>query len=118
MEYIMGNTTEQLLAEMAALKAEIAERKAEIAKYEADRKLNDKLSLRVSTKGAVSVYGLGRWPVTLYKGQWPRLLAIKGEIEAFLVAHDKELTAEKPSAEIMAARALAQKAQADAAKKP
>ena len=33
-----------------------------------------KLTLKVSAKGAVSVYGMGKWPVTLYAGQWERLL--------------------------------------------
>jgi len=36
------------------------------------------LSVRLSVKGAVSVYGLGRWPVTLYKGQWEALFGFLG----------------------------------------
>ena len=42
------------------------------------------LSLKVSQKGAVSVYGLGRFPVTLYPAQMQRLLSIKEEIETFI----------------------------------
>ena len=42
------------------------------------------LSLKVSEKGAVSVYGLGRFPVTLYAEQWARLLAGSEEIKAFI----------------------------------
>ena len=42
------------------------------------------LSFKVSTKGAVSVYGLGRFPVTLYKQQWERLIAAFPELETFL----------------------------------
>jgi len=42
------------------------------------------LELRVSDKGGVSVYGLGRFPVTLYYEQWVRLLKHAGEIESFM----------------------------------
>ena len=51
------------------------------------------VSLRVSEKGGVSVYGLGRFPVTLYKEQWTKLLAMTEEIRAFLKEHDAELKA-------------------------
>lgn len=56
-----------------------------------------KLTLKVSAKGALSIYGFGRWPVTLYKSQWQRLLANVGEIETFLKAND-HLLAEKEQA--------------------
>lgn len=46
------------------------------------------LSLKVSEKGGVSLYGLGRFPVTLYKEQWLRLLADASKIEAFI--HENE----------------------------
>ena len=49
------------------------------------------ISLKVSAKGAVSLYGLGRFPVTLYKEQWTRVLDISDEIRAFIVEHDGEL---------------------------
>ena len=42
------------------------------------------VSLKVSEKGGVSVYGLGRFPVTLYKEQWLKLLDMAGEIRAFI----------------------------------
>jgi hypothetical protein len=42
------------------------------------------LSLKVSEKGGVSLYGIGRFPVTLYKEQWLKVLGIKDEIETFL----------------------------------
>jgi hypothetical protein len=51
------------------------------------------ISLKVSEKGGVSVYGLGRFPVTLYKEQWAKLLDLADEIRAFIKAHDKELKA-------------------------
>jgi hypothetical protein len=41
-------------------------------------------SLKVSEKGGVSVYGLGRFPVTLYKEQWTKLLAMSDDIKAFI----------------------------------
>jgi hypothetical protein len=41
-------------------------------------------SIRVSEKGGVSVYGLGRFPVTLYKEQWLRLLDLADDIRAFI----------------------------------
>jgi hypothetical protein len=47
--------------------------------------------LRVSDKGGVSVYGLGRFPVTLYKEQWVRLLDMADEIRAFIREHEGEL---------------------------
>jgi hypothetical protein len=47
--------------------------------------------LRVSDKGGVSVYGLGRFPVTLYKEQWLRLLDMADEIRAFIREHEREL---------------------------
>jgi hypothetical protein len=49
--------------------------------------------LRVSEKGGVSVYGLGRFPVTLYKEQWAKLLDMADEIRAFIRDHDGELKA-------------------------
>ncbi len=48
-------------------------------------------SLKVSEKGGVSVYGLGRFPVTLYKEQWTKLLAMADDIKAFIKEHDAAL---------------------------
>ena len=47
--------------------------------------------LKVSEKGGVSVYGMGRFPVTLYKEQWLRLLDMVGEIRAFIADNEMEL---------------------------
>ncbi len=47
--------------------------------------------LKVSEKGAVSIYGMGRFPVTLYKEQWLRLLDMAEEIRAFIKANDSQL---------------------------
>ena len=74
-----------------ALRAELEQLKAE---NEALKRRTEKgLSLKVSQKGAVSVYGLGRFPVTLYKEQWGRLLDMADDIRAFIVEHDAELKA-------------------------
>ena len=68
------------------LKAEIERLKAE---NEAMRKpARGQMSLKVSAKGAVSVYGLGRFPVTLYREQWEKLLAMTDQIKAFIAEND------------------------------
>jgi hypothetical protein len=47
--------------------------------------------MKVSEKGALSVYGLGRFPVTLYKEQWLKLLAMADDIRAFVKENDERL---------------------------
>ena len=47
--------------------------------------------MKVSEKGGLSIYGLGRFPVTLYKEQWTKLLDMSDEIRVFLREHDAEL---------------------------
>ena len=64
-----------------------------IARLEAENRAlkgrrSGNLSLKISEKGGVSVYGLGRFPVTLYKEQWSKLLAFAGEIDAFIKEND------------------------------
>ena len=49
------------------------------------------LSLKVSEKGGLSVYGLGRFPVTLYKEQWTKLLGFAAEIESFIKENESQL---------------------------
>jgi hypothetical protein len=49
------------------------------------------ITLKVSEKGGVSVYGLGRFPVTLYKEQWLRLLDMAGDIRAFIADNTERL---------------------------
>ena len=49
------------------------------------------ISLKVSEKGGVSVYGLGRFPVTLYKEQWAKLLDMADDIRAFIKENDAKL---------------------------
>jgi len=70
--------------------ARIAELEAEIAAGKAHRP-----GLKVSPKGGVSIYGLGRFPVTLYASQWEALFAKRSEIEGFIEAHRGELATKK-----------------------
>jgi hypothetical protein len=51
------------------------------------------IHLKVSEKGGVSVYGLGRFPVTLYKEQWDRLLGVADEIREFIRSNEGQLKA-------------------------
>ena len=71
------------------MKAENERLKAENEQLKSQR--GRSVSLKVSEKGGVSVYGLGRFPVTLYKEQWTKLLAMSGEILAFIKEHDAAL---------------------------
>jgi hypothetical protein len=71
------------------LKAELEKLKAENERLKSQRPSAG--SLKVSEKGGVSVYGLGRFPVTLYKEQWTKLLAMADDIKAFIKEHDAEL---------------------------
>ena len=71
------------------LKSEIERLRAE---NEALKRSTSKgLSLRVSEKGALSVYGLGRFPVTLYKEQWLRLLDLTDDMKAFIRQNEAQL---------------------------
>lgn len=56
-----------------------------------------KLTLKVSEKGALSCYGMGRWPVTLYKSQWLRLLDEADAIRNFIKAHNSVLVDKAPA---------------------
>jgi hypothetical protein len=73
-----------MMAEIAALKATIEQQKAALAAGPAPRSL----TMKVSEKGACSVYGLGQWPVTLYPSQWTRLLEKAEDIKAFIKANE------------------------------
>jgi hypothetical protein len=75
-------TDDDMKAELERLRAENASLKKASARG---------LSLKVSEKGGVSVYGLGRFPLTLYKEQWAKLLDMAEDIRAFIRAHESEL---------------------------
>jgi len=82
----MAETDDDLKAELERLRAENATLKSRSTRG---------VSMRVSEKGGLSVYGLGRFPVTLYKEQWVRLLAMADDIQTFLKEHDAELKAKQ-----------------------
>ena len=73
---------EDMQAELERLRAENEALKA---------KTKGTTSMRVSEKGGVSVYGLGRFPVTLYKEQWLKLLALAEEIKKFIAENESRL---------------------------
>ena len=72
----------EMMKELEALRAENAALKTKGTKA---------ISMKVSEKGGLSVYGLGRFPVTLYKEQWNRLLEKTTDIQAFIKANDSTL---------------------------
>ena len=73
---------EDVQAELERLRAENEALKA---------KSKGSTSMRVSEKGGVSVYGLGRFPVTLYKEQWLKLLAMAEDIKRFIAENEDKL---------------------------
>ena len=78
----MSNDPKDVEAELARLRAE----------NEALKKGKEKgLSLKIGEKGGLSVYGLGRFPVTLYKEQWLKLLGMTEEIRKFIEANQSRL---------------------------
>jgi hypothetical protein len=76
------------------LRAEVERLRAENDRLKAQR--SNRVSLKVSEKGGLSVYGLGRFPVTLYKEQWVKLLDMADEIRTFMKEHDGELKPKEP----------------------
>jgi hypothetical protein len=71
------------------LRAEVERLKAENEALKARR--SGATSMKVSEKGGLSVYGLGRFPVTLYQEQWLKLLDMADQIRAFIREHQAEL---------------------------
>jgi hypothetical protein len=82
----------QLSPEVQAMMAEIARLKAENEAL-TKSKPESKPSIRVTDKGGISVYGIGRFPVTLYRKQWVKLLALADEIRAVIEANTARLDA-------------------------
>ncbi|MBZ5604209.1 MAG: hypothetical protein LAO79_18060 [Acidobacteriia bacterium] len=74
-------TEHDMLAELERLRAE----------NERLKRPRGQTSLKVSEKGALSVYGLGRFPVTLYREQWEKLLGMSDEIRQFIQDNDAAL---------------------------
>ena len=77
---------EDMRAELERLRSENEALKKGVAKG---------VSLKVSEKGGVSVYGLGRFPITLYQEQWLKLLDMGDEIRAFIEANNESLKAKE-----------------------
>jgi hypothetical protein len=75
-------TEEDLRAKLERLEAENAALKARSGKG---------VSMKVSEKGGLSVYGLGRFPVTLYQEQWTKLLDLADDIRAFIRENEGKL---------------------------
>lgn len=73
---------EDVQAELARLRAENETLK---------QKRSTSTSMKVSEKGAVSVYGLGRFPVTLYQEQWTKLLGLADDIKTFIEENKSKL---------------------------
>jgi len=82
------------MASEEELKAEIEKLKAENERLK--KPSRGQTSLKVSEKGALSVYGLGRFPVTLYREQWEKLLAMADEIRDFIRQNDRALKKKEP----------------------
>ncbi len=73
---------EELKAELERLRSENAALK---------KGASTGITMKVSEKGALSVYGMGRFPVTLYKEQWLKLLDMSDSIRAFIAANEGKL---------------------------
>lgn len=76
---------------MDDLKQEIERLKAENEALKKSKPARGQISMKVSEKGALSVYGMGRFPVTLYKEQWQKLLAIADDITKFISDNEDKL---------------------------
>jgi hypothetical protein len=85
----MSNPTQPQPVSIEALMAQLAAAQAENAKLKskATTQVVNKVALRVSEKGALSLYGMGRFPVTLYREQWLKVLAMADDIRAFIEAN-------------------------------
>jgi hypothetical protein len=75
---------EEMKAELERLRSENAALK---------KRTSSAVRMKVSEKGAVSVYGMGRFPVTLYKEQWLKLLDMSSDIRAFIAENEAQLKA-------------------------
>jgi hypothetical protein len=79
------------------LKAELERLRAENDRLKQQR--SRAVTMKVSEKGGVSVYGLGRFPVTLYKEQWVKLLDMADDIRAFIRENESKLKSKGSASE-------------------
>jgi hypothetical protein len=87
------------MAVLPNLQQQLADAQAQIAAMQTKLDAKNRLSLKVTAKkedgtgtdGALSIYGLGRFPITLYRGQWERLIGFVPEIETFIAANADRL---------------------------
>jgi hypothetical protein len=80
------DSEEDLKKQIEDLKAQLESEKTKTAKS---------IYLKVSQKGAVSLYGIRRFPVTFYQEEWASILDMDGEIRAFIAEHANELTSKR-----------------------
>lgn len=73
------------------LKEELERLRAENEALKKKKASSGSLSFKVSEKGALSVYGMGRFPVTLYKEQWLKLLSVSEDIKKFIEENNDRL---------------------------
>ena len=73
------------------MKAELERLRSENEALKNKKSGQGTLSMKVSEKGALSVYGMGRFPVTLYKEQWLKLLGIAEELKKFITENESRL---------------------------
>jgi hypothetical protein len=81
-ESAMSETNEEMQAELERLRAENEGLKA---------KKSQELRLQVSQKGAVSLYGIRRFPITFYADEWDTVLGMADAVRAFIAQHETEL---------------------------
>ena len=86
-----GRVLPDLTKEVQANADLITQLKAQVAQLEAEKARRTTITCKVSAKGAVSVYGMGRWPVTLYGSQWATLEKAMPSIMRFIDTNRSQL---------------------------
>ena len=79
---------------MAVLRNLVQDEKDELERLRRENailKQRTALTMKIGQKGGLSVYGMGRFPVTLYKSQWEKLLDNAEEVRSFIKAHEADL---------------------------
>src|SRR5581483_6338035 len=99
MENSMAENKMNAVAELEALKLRLAALEQENQSLKTavnGKRKGGELTIKTSEKGAVSVYGLQRWPVTLYQEQWGRLIEFAPQITNYIKAHPELATKDQP----------------------